>query len=82
TYANSLGSASWIGNALQFNWKITEGELAYYSKLPYNFVIHATMSNGVKMVIGNLITSIVAIVSTVIWTKTLGKKEFQKWIAQ
>ncbi|RIV17000.1 PTS transporter subunit EIIC [Mycoplasmopsis gallopavonis] len=81
TYAISNGSASWIGNAIQFSWVITESELKYYSTLPYNFVIHSHMSNGVKMLIGNLLASVIAIAGTVFWTSTFGKKEFQKWIA-
>ncbi|QZE12394.1 PTS transporter subunit EIIC [Mycoplasma sp. Ms02] len=81
-YATSNGSASWLGNVLQFSWKVTEDQKAYYAEnLKFNYVFHDTMSNGVKMVIGNLITSVVAVIGTVIWSKTKGKEVLAKWAA-
>ncbi|VEU70238.1 PTS transporter subunit EIIC [Mycoplasmopsis glycophila] len=80
TYATSQGSASWIGNILQFSWKNGDAEAKFYTaKLNFNYVIHNAMSNGVKMLIGNLITSVVAIGATLGWALTKGKKELVKW---
>ncbi|QIW62424.1 PTS transporter subunit EIIC [Mycoplasmopsis gallinacea] len=85
TYATSQGSASWLGNILQFSWKDGEAEKLFYAKLdkdlPWNYVIHTSMTNGVKMLIGNLITSVVAVSATVMWSLTKGKKELLKWAA-
>ncbi|WP_426461542.1 PTS transporter subunit EIIC [Mycoplasma hafezii] len=83
TYATAMGSSSWIGNAIQFSWTISENDLHFYeANTKYNFVINASMSNGVKMLIGNAIASVLAITLTVLWTKFKANKQFVDWCLQ
>lgn len=81
TVANSVGSASWLGIAVQFDYIVNENYVKYLEATLAQDLL-PNLAPVTKIAIGAVISTIFSFVFTILFGKTIFKKQLQEFINQ